>query len=123
VFKKVSPDLLDCNSVWRLRVKSKACTLMFSKSEIVNAIIQVEDSSISVPNIDVFRPEVAMSCEDAIRYLSQLQSKVQISNDFMSDLHLGAGGGGSKRIRAVEFIEDRQVECKEKFTVLKRKSK
>ena len=62
MFKRLSPDLLDCNSVWRLRIKSEACTQMVSESEIVNAIIRVEDSSMSVPNIDVFRPEVAMSC-------------------------------------------------------------
>jgi hypothetical protein len=36
----------------------------------------------------------------------------------VSGLHLGAGGGGSKRIRAVESIEDRQVEGKEKFAVV-----
>jgi hypothetical protein len=86
----------------------------------LSGVIQMDNSELSISKSNLYRSQDVMSCEDAIRYLSQLQSKVQTSEDFISDLHLGAGGGGSKRIRAVESIEERQVECIEKIRCAKK---
>ena len=57
-----------------------------------------------------------LSCAEAIRYLSQVQAKVQTSEDFVSDLQLGAGGGMAKRDRATKSVEERMTECQEKLS-------
>ena len=64
-----------------------------------------------------------LSCAEAIRYLSQLQSKVQTTEDFVSDLNVGAGGGMAKRNRATESLEERRKECHSKLTDAQNKIK
>ena len=56
-----------------------------------------------------------LTCAEAIRYLSQVQAKVQTMDDFVSDLNLGAGGGMAKRNRATDSLEERLKECHKKL--------
>lgn len=64
-----------------------------------------------------------LSCAEAIRYLSQVQAKVQTMDDFVSDLTLGAGGGMAKRNRATDSLEERRKECRKKLVVAEKEIK
>lgn len=64
-----------------------------------------------------------LSCTQAIRYLSQVQARVQTAEDFVSDLQLGAGGGMAKRNRATKSIEEQVKDSRELLTRATKKVK
>ncbi|GKZ00609.1 hypothetical protein MPSEU_001013100 [Mayamaea pseudoterrestris] len=47
----------------------------------------------------------AISCDDAIRYLSQVADTARVGSGFVTEMTLGTGGGASRRDRAVDSVE------------------
>lgn len=62
------------------------------------------------------------SCDEAVRYLSQVEDLARTDSDFVTDVRMGGGGGASNRNRAaLVSLEDRynqQVETLERGKVL-----
>jgi hypothetical protein len=59
------------------------------------------------------RPSNTMSCDEAIRFLSQAQESAHVQSDFVTTVAMGVGGGISQRSRAVTSIEDTIRETKQ----------
>lgn len=55
----------------------------------------------------------ALSCGEAIRFLSQVIEGARVDSDFVSDLTIGGGGGVTRRDRAVDSAELQLAEAKE----------
>ena len=61
-----------------------------------------------------------MSCDGAIRFLSQVQDKARVEADFVTTQTVGGGGGISRRNRATESIEDQMCRTKEALAKVSR---
>lgn len=56
----------------------------------------------------------ALSCDEAVRFLSQVEDLARTDLDFVTDVHVGGGGGKSNRRRAMESLDERyQVDAAE----------
>jgi hypothetical protein len=55
-----------------------------------------------------------MSCDEAIRFLSQVQDAARVDEDFATSLTLGGGGGISRRNRATESVDQLFKEAQER---------
>jgi superfamily II DNA or RNA helicase len=58
--------------------------------------------------------EYYMSCDEAIRFLSQVQDAARVDAAFETSLNLGGGGGISRRNRATESVEQQCKEAQER---------
>ena len=56
----------------------------------------------------------AFSCEEAVRFLSQVEDLARTDADFVTDVQVGGGGGISSRNRAMESLDERyEIEAAE----------
>ena len=56
-----------------------------------------------------------MSCERALRFLTQVQRSARINEDFVTNVSFGTGGGATRRDIAHESVEARYAEAEEKL--------
>jgi superfamily II DNA or RNA helicase len=68
----------------------------------------------TAPEIAANTLEESMSCDEAIRFLSQVQDVARVDEDFATSLTVGGGGGISRRNRATDSIEQQHKEAQSK---------
>jgi hypothetical protein len=59
-------------------------------------------------------PDEYMSCDEAIRFLTQVQDAARVDEEFETSLTLGGGGGISRRNRATDSVEQQYLEAQDK---------
>jgi len=52
-----------------------------------------------------------MSCDEALRFLTQVQAEANVGDDFVSDVNFGRGGGATNRAHAMDSVEDQIQEA------------
>ena len=62
-----------------------------------------------------------MGCDEALRFLSQVSKRVNVSEDFVTSQELGGGQGASNRDRAVDSAEVQVEEAEKQLAALTKK--
>lgn len=52
-----------------------------------------------------------MRCDEALRFLTQVQAEANVGDDFVSDVNFGRGGGATNRAHAMDSVEDQIQEA------------
>lgn len=52
-----------------------------------------------------------MSCDEALRFLTQVRSEANVGDEFVSDVRFGRGGGATNRAHAMDSVEDQIQEA------------